>query len=66
MDKYLISFRGMFSLRGLTDHTVTSHSTYISAYLQYLSNNGSVAPEDASYQPPFRKFDSYTRTALLV
>ena len=40
MDKYLSSFREMVSLRGLTDHTIASYSTYISAYLQYLSDNG--------------------------
>lgn len=50
MDKYLSSFREMLSLRGLTDHTITSYSTYISAYLQYLSDNGLTAPEDASWQ----------------
>lgn len=50
MDKYLTSFREMVSLRGLTDHTITSYSAYISAYLQYLSDNGPAAPEDASWQ----------------
>lgn len=50
MDKYLTSFREMLSLRGLTDHTIASYSTYISAYLQYLSDNGPTAPEDASWQ----------------
>ena len=50
MDKYLTSFREMLSLRGLTDHTIASSSTYISAYLQYLSDNGPTAPEDASWQ----------------
>ena len=50
MDKYLSSFREMVSLRGLTDHTIASYSTYISAYLQYLSDNGPTAPEDASWQ----------------
>ena len=43
MDKYLTSFREMLSLRGLTDHTIASYSTYISAYLQYLSDNGPTA-----------------------
>ena len=40
----------MISLRGLTDHTLTSYSTYISAYLQYLSDVCSVSPEEASWQ----------------
>lgn len=38
MDNYLNSFREMISLRGLTDHTIISYSTYIRAYLGYLSN----------------------------
>ena len=36
----------MISLRGLTDHTLTSYSTYISAYLGYLSDILGKAPED--------------------
>ena len=38
MDKYLDSFREMISLRGLTDHTLTSYCTYIGAYLKYLTD----------------------------
>lgn len=37
MDNYLNTYREMISFRGLTDHTLTSYSTYISAYLDYLS-----------------------------
>lgn len=37
MDDYLKIFREMVSLRGLTHHTIISYSTYIRAYLQYLS-----------------------------
>ncbi|MCL2864939.1 MAG: hypothetical protein FWE25_05295, partial [Lachnospiraceae bacterium] len=33
---YLKIFKEMISLRGLTEHTVTSYSTYIHAYLDYL------------------------------
>ena len=33
MDDYLKQYREMISLRGLTDHTLTAYSTYISAYL---------------------------------
>ena len=33
MDDYLKHFREMISLRGLTDHTIVSYSTYIRAYL---------------------------------
>ena len=45
---YLESYREMISLRGLTDHTVKSYSTYIRAYLEYLSSI-SISPEDASW-----------------
>ena len=38
MDDYLKQYREMISLRGLTDHTLTAYSTYISAYLGYLSD----------------------------
>ena len=39
MDDYLKHFREMISLRGLTDHTIVSYSTYIRrSYLDYLSN----------------------------
>ena len=50
MDKYLNSFREMVSLRGLTDHTLTSYCTYIRAYLDYLSTILQKAPEDVSWQ----------------
>lgn len=50
MDNYLKTYREMISLRGLTDHTVTSYSTYISAYLQYLSVFLHKLPEDVSWQ----------------
>ena len=33
---YLNVYREMISLRGLTDHTVKSYSTYIRSYLDYL------------------------------
>ncbi len=33
---YLKVYREMISLRGLTDHTVKSYSTYIRSYLDYL------------------------------
>lgn len=50
MDVYLKQFREMLSLRGLTDHTITSYSTYISAYLQFLSEHKLCSPGDASWQ----------------
>lgn len=49
MDDYLKQFREMISLRGLTDHTVTAYSTYIRAYLDYLSNILHKMPEDVSW-----------------
>ncbi|MBQ3515203.1 MAG: hypothetical protein IJA32_15615 [Lachnospiraceae bacterium] len=36
MDKYLNLYREMISLRGLTDHTLNSYSTYIRSYLSFL------------------------------
>ena len=49
MDNYLITFRDMISLRGLTDHTIISYSTYISAYLKYVSDILCKTPEDVSW-----------------
>jgi site-specific recombinase XerD len=49
MDDYLNSFREMISLRGLTDHTIKSYSTYIRAYLDYLNNVLQKKPEDVSW-----------------
>ena len=49
MDDYLKQFREMISLRGLTDHTVRSYSTYIRAYLDYLFNILHKLPENVSW-----------------
>ena len=49
MDDYLKQFREMISLRGLTDHTIVSYSTYIRSYLDYLSNILHKLPEDVSW-----------------
>ena len=49
MDDYLKQFREMISLRGLTDHTVMSYSTYIRVYLDYLANILHKLPEDISW-----------------
>lgn len=40
----------MISLRGLTDHTLTSYCTYIRAYLSYLQDVIHMLPEDVSWQ----------------
>lgn len=49
MDEYLKQYREMISLRGLTDHTIISYSTYIRAYLNYLSEILHKLPEDVSW-----------------
>lgn len=49
MDKYLNLFREMISLRGLTDHTLTSYCTYIRSYLDYLSDILHKQPEDVTW-----------------
>ena len=50
MDNYFNSYREMISLRGLTDHTLKSYSTYIRSYLDYLQNILHKSPEDVSWQ----------------
>lgn len=50
MDKYLTLYREMISLRGLSDHTLKSYSTYIRSYLDYLQNVLHKQPEDVSWQ----------------
>ena len=47
---YFNTYREMISLRGLTDHTIVSYSTYIRAYLGYLTNILHKSPEDVSWQ----------------
>ena len=49
MDDYLKQYREMISLRGLTDHTIKSYSTYIRAYLMYLSDILGKAPDAVSW-----------------
>lgn len=50
MDKYFNLYREMISLRGLSDHTLKSYSTYICSYLDYLQNILHKSPEDVSWQ----------------
>lgn len=45
MDKYFNLYREMISLRGLSDHTLKSYSTYIRTYLNYLENILHKSPE---------------------
>ena len=49
MDKYFDSYREMISLRGLTDHTLMSYSTYIRSYLEYLSDILHKQPEEVTW-----------------
>ena len=65
MDKYLDSFREMLSLRGLTDHTLISYSTYIRAYLDYLSSVLHKAPEDVSWEE-LRDYIRYLKTSRSI
>ena len=49
MQNYFDSYKQMISLRGLTDHTIKSYSTYIRAYLDYLETVLHKLPEDVSW-----------------
>ena len=49
MNKYFNSYRKMISLRGLTDHTIKSYSTYIKAYFDFLTDVIHKSPEDVSW-----------------
>lgn len=49
MDKYFNSYREMISLRGLTDHTIQSYSTYIKAYFEFLTDVIHKSPEEVSW-----------------
>lgn len=50
MCHFLTLYREMISLRGLTNHTVKSYSTYIRAYLDYLSHILHKSPQEVSWQ----------------
>jgi len=50
MQKYFDSYIQMISLRGLTDHTITSYCTYLKAYLNYTDTILLKKPEDVSWQ----------------
>lgn len=47
---YLKHYQKMISLRGLTDHTMKSYQTYISAYLDYIRNTLHKTPSQVSYK----------------
>lgn len=46
---YLKRYKKMISLRGLTDHTMKSYQTYISVYLDYVSNTLHKSPAQVTY-----------------
>ena len=46
---YLNSYKEMISLRGLTDHTMKSYQTYITAYLSFVSDTLHKDPVQVSY-----------------
>lgn len=46
MQKYIDHFNQMISLRGLTDHTLKSYTSYLNCYLRYLSEQLNKQPED--------------------
>lgn len=50
MQKYLVTYKQMISLRGLTDQTIKSYCTYLRAYLNYLETILHKLPEDVSWE----------------
>ena len=39
---FLKKYQNMIALRGLTDHTIKSYSTYMRAYLDYISDKNNI------------------------
>lgn len=52
---FLKKYRDMISLRGLTDHTVKSYSTYLRSYLEFISDKLHKYPSQVIYND-MRKF----------
>lgn len=65
---YLKRYKKMISLRGLTDHTMKSYQTYISAYLDYIMNTLHKTPSQVSYteQRRFLEVLQKERGSLIV
>lgn len=59
---YLKRYRKMIALRGLTDHTIRSYSTYISAYLGYLTTVACKYPSQATWNDMRRFIDWLQQT----
>lgn len=49
MQKYIDRFNQMISLRGLTDHTLKSYTSYLGCYLRYLTEHLGKLPEEVSW-----------------
>ena len=62
---YLKRYRKMIALRGLTDHTVRSYSTYISAYLDYMATVVHKYPSQATWNDMRRFIDWLQQTRSL-
>lgn len=54
---FLKRYRKMIALRGLTDHTVKSYSTYIKAYLDFTGNKLHKYPSQVTYNDMRRFID---------
>jgi len=49
MQKYINLFKQMIALRGLTDHTLKSYTSYLNCYLNYLTDQLNKLPDDISW-----------------
>lgn len=54
---FLKRYRKMITLRGLTDHTVKSYSTYMRAYLDFIENKLHKYPSQVTYNDMRRFID---------
>ena len=54
---FLKKYRKMISFRGLTEHTITAYSTYITAYLEYIDNKLHKYPSQVTYNDIRRFLD---------
>ncbi len=55
---YLKRYKKMIALRGLTDHTMMSYCTYISAYLEFISATLHKYPSQVGYSDIIRFLDT--------
>lgn len=62
---YLKRYRKMISLRGLTDHTVKSYSTYISAFLCFVENTLHKFPSQVTWNDMRRFIDTLQKERRL-